>query len=474
MRKFCFLFGLVFFLFQSIDIVSSKEAENETGTLIVTYRTDNKGERLNRIRFWLKNEDGLKKSLYPKGKAFVDDPEDPSRMTAIENLPIGHYTLEFLIPNTDNYFQAISPRKVIITPGDVVKIDQQIRPAGTHRGEESKPVRSQKLTRVYESSYFPTDHISNIAENEATISENEGVEKEEEDQETETLKDLQAEIHYGKLILSYDIKMPTQYDRKIKFRLISSNGHVTTHPEPAKDTEVPLKSGKMILIQLVPEGDYSIEFFAENSEEEPFHKITSIHIDADKTKSIHESLSILSAPPQQPAENADYIELEDPITQNEKFNLSITANIPTAIFSLQNEEKSITWEGEGRLHTFEGLYPGKYLLTFESSDPFFVPPKPINIELPMEADNTIETIFQTLGKLKILSNISDAKAEIFDFNQRESLAIIEITEGMGITYLPEGEYRITLNAPNSIRNSPRPIDVKIHTLQTNEVNAYFK
>ena len=154
-----FLLGLGIFLLLSINTVSSVEAEGETGTLIVTYKTDSKGERLDRIRFWLKDEDGLNHSLYPKGKAFVDDPEDPSRMIVIEHLPIGHYTLQFLVPNTDRYFQEVSPREVIISHGDVVKIDQQIKPIGISRGGLSKSIKPQQFRRTNKSSYIPTDFV---------------------------------------------------------------------------------------------------------------------------------------------------------------------------------------------------------------------------------------------------------------------------------------------------------------------------
>lgn len=474
MRKLCFLLSLEIFLLLSINTVSSAEAggEGETGTVIVTYKTDSKGERLNRIRFRLKGKGGLNHSLYPKGKAFVEDPEGPSRMIVIEHIPIGHYTLQFLVPNTDCYFQEVSPREIIISDGDVVKIDQQIKPIGISRGNESKSIKPQKFSRKKESSYIPIDIVK------------EGVQKVETTPKDKTITAREVEIPikpshretneakgFGKLIISYDLQTPNNTDGKVKFRLINSNGRITTHPQSGKDTEIPLKSGKMVMIRLVPVGDYSLEFFAENSEEESIHTISYLHIDANKTKSIQESLTYDIEHSTQTTEDE---EVQEQISYNDNLELSVTANIPTAIFSLENIEENLSLKGKGRLHTFEGLPPGKYFLSFESSDPFFVPPESITIELSEGQDATVEKVFQTLGKLKILSNINAAEAQISDIDDRQNLSKIEITEGMGTAYLPESEYHISFKTSDPARKPPHPIEVKIRSLQTKEVNVYFE
>lgn len=97
------------------------------GTIIVTYQTDQGGTRLDRMHFWLIN-DREERTLYPKKDEFVSNSHSPNERTVvIAHLPVGQYRIEFLIPNTDDFFEVIPPRDVNLTPEDVVKIDQTIR-----------------------------------------------------------------------------------------------------------------------------------------------------------------------------------------------------------------------------------------------------------------------------------------------------------------------------------------------------------
>lgn len=100
------------------------ENSNPTGTLIVTYQTGAKGERLDRIRFWLKG-DTREAEMYPQDLNYVDDRD--ARTVVIENLPLGHYTLHFLVPNKDDFFEETPTRQIALKNSDPVKIDQKIK-----------------------------------------------------------------------------------------------------------------------------------------------------------------------------------------------------------------------------------------------------------------------------------------------------------------------------------------------------------
>lgn len=113
--------------FYNLPTFTIDTVEPKTGTLIATYQTGQKGERLNRIRFWLKSEN-QDIHMYPKGSNFVDDAEWMSRTVVIENLPVGKYTLEFLIPNKDGFFEEVAPRELVIQEGETLKINQKIKP----------------------------------------------------------------------------------------------------------------------------------------------------------------------------------------------------------------------------------------------------------------------------------------------------------------------------------------------------------
>lgn len=108
-------------------IFAQSDMAEDTGSLIVSYHTGPKGERLNRVRFML-SSGGCNDSLYPKGNTYVEDEEYPSRLVVIENLPIGNYTLRFLVPNQDGLFEEVPDRKITISKDCVTKIDQSIHP----------------------------------------------------------------------------------------------------------------------------------------------------------------------------------------------------------------------------------------------------------------------------------------------------------------------------------------------------------
>lgn len=123
MRLKKIIYFVVLFLFLS----APSFAQENQGTLIVTYQCGPKAERLHRVRFWLRGNHQVAQ-LYPKGNAFVDDKSNMSRMVVIENLPPGKYTVEFVPPNSDGLFEQTPKREAIVLPGKVVKIDQMIKP----------------------------------------------------------------------------------------------------------------------------------------------------------------------------------------------------------------------------------------------------------------------------------------------------------------------------------------------------------
>lgn len=117
--------NILLILFLACTAVSS--LAEEVGSLLVTYQTDSKGERLDRIRFRIKNAD-MEQQIHPKPGGFVDDPKSHTRIVAIEKLPVGTYTIQFLIPNKDGFFNEIPLKEITIKENKTLKIDQQIRP----------------------------------------------------------------------------------------------------------------------------------------------------------------------------------------------------------------------------------------------------------------------------------------------------------------------------------------------------------
>lgn len=101
--------------------------EHNRGTLIVTYKTGEKGERLDRIRFWLIDEKH-EQQMYPRKGTFVDDKSSSKRIVVIKNLKPGNYKLNFVIPNQDDLFESIPSKEIVIVEDKITEIEQMIKP----------------------------------------------------------------------------------------------------------------------------------------------------------------------------------------------------------------------------------------------------------------------------------------------------------------------------------------------------------
>ncbi|MGA8165080.1 MAG: hypothetical protein WB791_08675 [Waddliaceae bacterium] len=202
-----------------------------TGTLIVTYQTDAERDRLSRIRFWLKNEDN-KQRIYPKGKTYVDEPNEPTRKVVIENLAEGEYCIEFLVPNVDHHFEAVPLRKVKVVKGEATKIDQVIKPRRTAKEEPVQEV-------------------------------------------------------FGRLLVSFDVDPDFSQNEPMAFSLVDDFGHVTIHPTPGQDTEVMLTNGRMIRTRKLPARSYILAFSHHDDQKSLLFPEKRIVIEANKSKSIH-------------------------------------------------------------------------------------------------------------------------------------------------------------------------------------------
>ncbi|MFQ5729957.1 MAG: collagen binding domain-containing protein [Waddliaceae bacterium] len=454
--KRAYLVGCFFLMF--VCLTSPCRSSDEllyTGTLIVTYQTDAKAERLERIRFWLKDDNG-KQHLYPMGNAYVEDSINQSRMVVIEDLLPGQYTLEFLVPNTDGYFAEVHKRRVVIAKGDVAKIDQQIKHRKTYWERKRRPNASLVLPAPSQ----PKNVEKEIAKDEKK----------------------ERETAFGKLIVSFDTQPDSLEAKNIRFKLIDSQGNSTRHPDPDKDTEIPLRTGSMVVITNVAPGDYSLAFFVHGEDRQTLLTTKPFSIEENKTKSVHQSFALPDT--NQTVEESPHCnEIEQPALSDGKtalcekcglaHNLSVMANIPTAVFHLQNEDGSERWNGKGRLYTFENLKPGAYKLSFESYDPFFIPPEEKHVEVAEKEENQVEAIFNSLGKIKILANVDGSKVVIDDINYIQDRREVEISDGMGVVYLPEGEYRLTFSKSENGRIPPQPVNISVSALHTREINVYF-
>lgn len=115
-------FALLFFVL--IHVFAFGE---DRGSAVITYQTGPQGERLDRVRFWLRS-DVAPPQMHPKGEAFIQEQSCLSRMVVVDNLAPGTYTLEFIVPNADGFFEEPPKRTLEIAAGNIVKVDQYIKP----------------------------------------------------------------------------------------------------------------------------------------------------------------------------------------------------------------------------------------------------------------------------------------------------------------------------------------------------------
>jgi len=195
---------LFFAILYSFSLLACDE-----GTLIVTYQTDAKGSRLDRVRFWVRDDLGRQR-FFPRGKAFIEDAKEKSRMVVIRRLPVGQYTLRFLIPNQDRHFGEFPVRSFVMSPGETVRITQRLSPVQT-----PKPP-----------------------------------------------------LLYGDVIVSYE--GPEEFLEDVQFCLIDKKGETRIFPENVM--EDPLTGGFLAMLCDVPVDEYDLVFYKEGAEQDFIEK----------------------------------------------------------------------------------------------------------------------------------------------------------------------------------------------------------
>lgn len=132
----------------------------DMGTIIVTYQTDQEGTKLDRVRFWLINEN-QERTLYPKKDEFVaNNHTHGERTVVITHLPVGTYQIEFIFPNRDQQFEKIPKREIRLSQASVVKVDQTI-----YKKLRSKEIKGEVASYRDMHRIKNRGHLQNIAEN---------------------------------------------------------------------------------------------------------------------------------------------------------------------------------------------------------------------------------------------------------------------------------------------------------------------
>ena len=98
-----------------------------TGSLTVIYNTTKDQHRLEEVFFYLTSSDGSRQR-FPISNHYSTDQETGGRKVVIDRLPVGDYTLEFVLPTKDGYFEPVSNQKVTVFKGQEQRVQQKLNP----------------------------------------------------------------------------------------------------------------------------------------------------------------------------------------------------------------------------------------------------------------------------------------------------------------------------------------------------------
>ncbi|MGE4574659.1 MULTISPECIES: formylglycine-generating enzyme family protein [Parachlamydia] len=292
---FCFFWMIILG-----GLFCSGHADEATGTLVVTYQTGVKGERLDRVRFWLRQND-KNQQLHPANHACVEDLGKLSRTVVVENLVPGDYTLDFVIPNKDSFFSQPEKKHIKILPNQVTKVNQNLQPRyasiiiHTVAGEQAQFPRPPKIslhascgkTVSYSSEGLLNADALNPGCYTIVFEELDGyacpkplevVLKPEEKLGPLTglylpnslVREVSSEKEdVGTLLLFYNIHVSSEHLEHLKFRLKASNGHLLSQENLAKAAQYQLKSGLLAVLRELPAGRYEVEFYLDEQDISP-------------------------------------------------------------------------------------------------------------------------------------------------------------------------------------------------------------
>jgi len=466
----------------------------ETGTLIVSYHTGSKGERLNRVRFTLFSEAKGEEEMFPKGDAYVEDKEYPSRMVAVENLPIGTYRLKFLIPNADGFFEKVPERTINIKKDEVVRIDQKIRP------------RYASIKALAE--IFPEENQTNISPT-ITLYDHAG----QIQMQSKAGGLVAHSLSPGKYTIAFDPVVGYQTPPPIAIEVKAGRAMETFVGSYIWEGSSPSPSSS----QLLSEIENLSKIAATNIIFAPRSGYFKIQADFPDGEMVTVILQPINGPPltvrliskdgkiswQSPSLRPGLYEITYvlpsgykpipsekvvlPSGQNIQLNpelitrgsIRVISNIPDGIFFLRKDSK--VWKGEGREFVFKGLPAGIYFLSFSSHDPSnFIPPNEMRLFLGDQENKLIRADYQILGKLTVMTNIPYTLVTLKELSGRRQAYQDEINDFSKTFTLPEGTYIVTLSIPpeeiskNIKLYPPDPAEIQIKGLGSESLQLDYQ
>ncbi len=416
------LWPILFFILD----VQGQLLSPEMGTIIVSYQTNQEGQRLDRIRFWLIN-DQQERTLYPKKDEFVSNSHTPNERTVvITHLPTGNYRIEFLLPNTDQFFEEVPPRNVILNPGDVIKIDQTIR----LHPLSSLSSASNELAAVMINSpnpFFPPNPPP----------------------------------------------PPPPFPLPGSFNTFSTSGSLASFSLISnkrvgwklmlQDRIIYSGVGSISTISIPPGHHYYL--LAEDIPGYVFYTAPKTPFNVAPNQIVRMELWYqISTPPQKFNNQGFGLEKENPLLQtpypSPKGSVDITSDSSQALFTLTAEGGAVIGQGKGYNYTFKDLNSGRYVVQFSSSDPNLAPIHPSQEIFVNNQTVQIKVAYRKLGRLTINSN-SNLQLTIRSLKNPQDVLNETLTIPTQIFRLPEGHYTLTYYSLTDKQIASKTLDINI-------------
>ncbi len=499
--SFCFLFK---------QEMQGQLLSPEMGTVIVTYQTDQKGQRLDRIRFWLINEN-QERTLYPKKDEFVANSSNSrnERTVVITHLPEGHYRIEFLIPNTDEFFEHVSPREFELTSSAVVKIDQTIHPSlpSSIETDQFSFIDQSEIAQFIVNPgrlAFPPPRVPIQRPAFLYVKTNQNVKWKiiqqgrviYAGQGSMTNITIPAGVNYS--LVAEDIpgysfytspQMPFNigpgqnlqidlfYQRNVgyvtlKGSLPSQAKTLTITLQPQQDDLMPI-TAELIPVNgqiswqsgPLPVGAYTLSYTTPDR----FKPVGNQHFTIEKDRYL-----ILNLP-----------------SFTHKGSVQVVTDTSTALFTLTTESGAVIGQGLGYTYTFTDLDPGNYLLNFTNSNPDLIAEptsqqvsvsdnqtpqvkahykKKANIraahpqmpDLPMQKDleglpNSTQTQQPQKSGIEVVTNLTEGSFTLQNLDQPQEQKVVRFREKS--TFIPlqsEGRFQVTFT-PIPNYQTPDPL-----------------
>jgi formylglycine-generating enzyme required for sulfatase activity len=483
---------LYFFLYVFL-IFTRRETYSQDSSLIVTYRTDVNGYCLDRIRFWLVNEH-QERSLYPRQNEYVSPTSctQSTRKVVISSLTPGQYTIQFLIPHTDSFFAPIPPRTFVLHPGEMLKIDQDIKPHPRHTDEIALilpphiPARVSLYSTRTEPIGIPVYPPYTILPEPALFS-------------LQTSQPVRWQlISHNRVIYSAtgpisNIPIPPGHRYHVKaerlpgFQLKIVPASFMAHENDSIHVELfyQREMGSIDLDFPFPNGETVVLTFAslEESREPVQVTLTSIngHITwhggpyfiGDYLLSFQLPPSYFPLPPQKihikPGEQKIVL---PPLTA--KGSIEVKTDNPRATFTLLQVNGIQVAQGSGYVHTFKDLPPGEYVVQFASMDPSTsVAPPSQQISVAKESNTTVNVSYKRVGRLVISSNTDHFFVDIQPLDTQEAKIRREIFNRSQVVELPEGRYRVSYESSEGSL-APSPLEVSVTPFMTQTIYQTYE